>query len=76
MVTKGGRSSVFVELQGRWFTPSLESGVIPGVMRSRVLALSPGIIEREIHRDELAHAQGMVVCNEQRGVMRAGLRMS
>ncbi len=74
MLTEGGRSSVFVKLQGRWYTPSLESGVLPGVMRSRVLALSHGIIEREIHGDELAYAQALAVCNALRGVLRAVLR--
>jgi para-aminobenzoate synthetase/4-amino-4-deoxychorismate lyase len=74
MLTEGGRSSVFVKLNGRWYTPSLESGVLPGVMRARVLALSPGMIEREIHSDELAHAQALAVCNALRGVLRAVLQ--
>ena len=33
-LVEGGRSSVFVRLGGRWWTPPVEDGALPGVMRS------------------------------------------
>ncbi len=71
MVTEGARCTLFVKIDGQWCTPSLESGVLPGILRSRVLRMSPGIISRPIHKDELAHAQDFAVCNALRGVVRA-----
>ena len=72
-ITEGGRSSLLVRLDGVWYTPALQCGALPGVMRSRVLRLCPGVVERPIHRDELARAQDMAVCNALRGVLRARL---
>ena len=37
-VTEGGRSNLFVKLDGQWVTPPLESGVLPGVMRGVLLS--------------------------------------
>ncbi|MET0982921.1 MAG: aminodeoxychorismate synthase component I, partial [Telluria sp.] len=37
-LTEGGRSNVFVRLGGSWFTPPLSCGLLPGVMRSVMLA--------------------------------------
>ena len=36
-LTEGGRSNVFVKLEGRWWTPPIASGVLPGVMRGVLL---------------------------------------
>jgi para-aminobenzoate synthetase / 4-amino-4-deoxychorismate lyase len=73
-LTEGGRSNVFVRLGGRWCTPPLDDGVLPGVMRS-VLLDDPqwGAAERSITRDELLHADAIVVCNALRGVLPARL---
>ncbi len=73
-LTEGGRSNVFVKLGGRWWTPPVSDGVLPGVMRAVVLEdpqWQAG--ERSIHRDELAFAQGLVVCNALRGALTATL---
>jgi para-aminobenzoate synthetase/4-amino-4-deoxychorismate lyase len=72
-ITEGGRSSLFIKLQGCWYTPALPGGVLPGVMRSRVLGLSKAISEHDIRVEELAQAQGLAVCNALRGVVRAEL---
>ena len=71
-LTEGGRCNVFVKLDGKWFTPPLSSGVLPGVMRSVVLsdpAWNAG--ERVLTRDDLRNAQEVMVCNALRGVMAA-----
>jgi para-aminobenzoate synthetase/4-amino-4-deoxychorismate lyase len=71
-LTEGGRSNVFVKLAGRWFTPPLSAGLLPGVMRAALLADPAWAAgERRIMRDDLALADEIVVCNALRGVLRA-----
>jgi para-aminobenzoate synthetase/4-amino-4-deoxychorismate lyase len=74
-LAEGGRSSVFVRIGERWYTPPLSSGVLPGVMRG-VLLDDPawGAIECPISRDALLRADEIVVCNALRGLLRAVLR--
>ena len=71
-LTEGARSNVFVKLGGQWFTPPLSAGVLPGVMRAAVLA-DPAwqARERVLRREELAAAEGWMVCNALRGLLRA-----
>ncbi len=73
-LTEGGRSSVFVKLDGRWYTPPLSSGLLPGVMRAVLLDDAAfGAEERVITRAMLASAQELMVCNALRGVLKATL---
>ena len=73
-LTEGGRSNVFVQLDGRWLTPPLSCGLLPGVQRAAMLA-DPAWNAREsvITRAMLAGAQQIVVCNALRGAMTAQL---
>ncbi len=74
LLTEGGRSNVFVLLHGRWLTPPVSAGALPGVMRSVLLA-DPGWSAREasIRREDLARAERIVVCNALRGALDARL---
>jgi len=75
-LTEGGRSNVFVKLDGRWWTPPLASGVLPGVMRERVLTDPQWAAgERRLTREDLSRAQALMVCNALRGVLAAQLRL-
>jgi para-aminobenzoate synthetase/4-amino-4-deoxychorismate lyase len=71
-LTEGGRSSVFVHMNGKWLTPPLSSGVLPGVMRS-VLLDDPAwnASEAVITRAMLDAAGDIVICNALRGAVRA-----
>ncbi|AXL52769.1 chloride transporter [Paraburkholderia caffeinilytica] len=71
-LTEGGRSNVFVKLAGRWWTPPLESGVLPGIMRG-VLLEDPGLhaAERVLTRVDVQNAEALLVCNALRGAVRA-----
>jgi para-aminobenzoate synthetase/4-amino-4-deoxychorismate lyase len=71
-MTEGGRSNVFVRVGGRWLTPPLASGVLPGVMRA-VLLDDPdwNAGEAVITRAMLEDADDIVVCNALRGAMKA-----
>lgn len=71
-LTEGGRSNVFVKLAGRWYTPPLACGLLPGVMRAVLLA-DPAwnAAERRLTLDDLRAAQEIVICNALRGVLPA-----
>ena len=71
-MTEGGRSNVFLRLDGRWITPPLSSGLLPGVMRA-VLLDDPAwnAVERPLTRDDLRRAEAVCACNALRGAMAA-----
>jgi para-aminobenzoate synthetase/4-amino-4-deoxychorismate lyase len=73
-LTEGGRSNVFIKVDGRWCTPPLSCGVLPGIMRAVILA-DPAwdAVEKVITRDMLAGASEFMVCNALRGPLRATL---
>ncbi|SFY14297.1 para-aminobenzoate synthetase / 4-amino-4-deoxychorismate lyase [Janthinobacterium lividum] len=73
-LTEGGRSNVFVQLDGRWHTPPLSCGLLPGVQRAAMLA-DPAWNAQEtiITRAMLARAEAIVVCNALRGAIPAKL---
>ena len=73
-LTEGARSNVFLLRDGEWCTPPLAAGVLPGIMRSVVLADPQWRAkERRLTLDDLHHAEKIVVCNALRGVMPARL---
>ena len=74
-VTEGGRSNLFVKLDGQWVTPPLSCGVLPGVMRG-VLLDDPafGAVERVVTLDDLARAQALLLTNALRGALDAVLK--
>lgn len=73
-LTEGGRSNVFVRIGGRWFTPPLSSGLLPGVMRACLLT-DPAwnALERPLSLQDLRVADEVCVCNALRGVLSAQL---
>jgi para-aminobenzoate synthetase/4-amino-4-deoxychorismate lyase len=71
-LTEGGRSNVFVRINGHWYTPPLSCGLLPGVLRAVILAAPAWkASERIITREMLASAEDIVVCNSLRGPLRA-----
>ena len=74
-LTEGGRSNVFVQIDGRWVTPPLSCGVLPGIMRA-VLMATPAwqASEAVITRDMVIGADALMVCNALRGPLRAYLK--
>ena len=71
-LTEGGRSSVFVKLDGCWYTPPLSTGLLPGIMRAQLLQ-DPAwnACERRLTIDDLHAAQAVMVCNALRGPLPA-----
>lgn len=74
LITEGGRCNLFVKLDGRWYTPPLSDGVLPGVMRQIVLEDTVmQAQEKSLTFKDLKNAEQVIVCNALRGVMRASL---
>jgi para-aminobenzoate synthetase/4-amino-4-deoxychorismate lyase len=73
-LTEGGRSNVFVRIEGQWCTPPLSCGLLPGVLRAVILSAPAWkATERVITREMLERAEDIVVCNALRGPLRAVL---
>ncbi|MEA3097084.1 aminodeoxychorismate synthase component I [Caballeronia mineralivorans] len=72
-LTEGGRSNVFVRLDGRWSTPPLGAGLLPGVMRG-VLIEELEAEERTLTREDLGRAESLMICNALRGALPARLK--
>lgn len=71
-LTEGARSNVFLKLDGRWQTPPLSAGLLPGIMRALILAdpkWNAG--ERTLTLQDLHRAEEVMVCNALRGFMPA-----
>ncbi len=59
-------ANLVVELDGRWWTPPLDSGCLPGIERGNLLA-DGKITERVITLDDLTRAQGIALVSSLRG---------
>lgn len=58
--------NVALQLDGRWYTPPLSAGLLPGVMRASLLA--DGVLtERPLTLGDLDRAQGLALLNSVRG---------
>lgn len=73
-LAEGGRSNVFALIDGRWWTPPVADGALPGVMRA-VLLDDPQrpTGERSLTLDDLWRAEALLVCNALRGALPARL---
>lgn len=71
-VTEGGRSNVFAQIDGVWCTPALDCGVLPGVMRAQLIK-QLSARECVLKREDMMHAQALLVCNSLRGILSAVL---
>ncbi|RFO98950.1 aminodeoxychorismate synthase component I [Rhodoferax lacus] len=70
-VTEGARSTLFAKLNGHWYTPPLASGVLSGVLRGRLLARCPGIVEKRLSLQDVQNAQELRIGSALRGLQRA-----
>ena len=71
-LTEGARTNLFVERDGRLLTPPLACGVLPGILRTRLV--SEGVAREQILRaGDLASADAVYIGNSARGLMRATL---
>jgi len=71
-LTEFTRGNVALRIDGRWLTPPLASGLLPGIGRARLLR-ERRIEEAVLTRDDLARAQGVAFFNSLRGWLAATL---
>jgi 4-amino-4-deoxychorismate lyase len=72
-VCEGSRSNIYIrDAAGRWLTPPLKTGLLPGVQRQALL--DAGLVhEACIRRHDLTHAPAIRVSNALRGWLDATL---
>lgn len=73
-LTEGTRTNLFIELDGRLFTPVLGSGLLPGTLREELLDLPRAAAsEAVLTPDDLMRADRLYLGNSVRGLIRAEL---
>ncbi len=74
-VTEGCITNIIVYRDGKYFTPPVASGLLPGVMREHLL-INGGVpvVEKVLTRQELHAAAALFVCNSIRGLVRVQMR--
>ena len=77
-LTEGTRTTLFIERDGRLYTPALASGLLPGTLREELLDLPRAAVsEAVLSLTDLALADRVYLGNSVRGLVRAeplGLR--
>lgn len=71
-LTEGIYTNYFFEKDGRWFTAPVSDGLLPGIMRQRLLQRGFGE-ERRIHKSELLDFSRIIAVNSLRGIIRCEL---
>ena len=71
-VTECTRGNIAIKLGGRWVTPPLACGLLPGIGRQVWLA-EGRLVEQVVHTAQLAEAQGVAFINSLRGWLDAEL---
>ncbi|MEC5400163.1 aminodeoxychorismate synthase component I [Uliginosibacterium sp. H1] len=69
---EGARSNVVLELEDGLWTPPLDCGLLPGVMRAELLD-SGRVKEKLLYEQDLRTARRIFVCNALRGLIEVGL---
>jgi para-aminobenzoate synthetase/4-amino-4-deoxychorismate lyase len=73
-LTEGARSNLLVTKDGRWFTPPIECGVLPGTYRAQLLRLKKYNIEEHVLTiEDLTYADEIYLCNAVRGLVKVRL---
>ncbi len=76
-LTEGAISNLFLENEGRWYTPPVACGVLPGVMRRHLLESLGHAEERVLTLENLYAADNIWLCSSVRGLRRvASIRPS
>jgi para-aminobenzoate synthetase/4-amino-4-deoxychorismate lyase len=75
-LTEGAISNVFIEKDGRWMTPPVACGLLPGVYRRHLLKSKTDAEERILHMADLASADAIFICNAVRGCRRVTVTAS
>jgi para-aminobenzoate synthetase/4-amino-4-deoxychorismate lyase len=70
-VTEGCITNIFIYKDGLYYTSPVSCGLLPGIMRGRLLAETAcPILEKPLTRADVEGADAVFVCNSVRGVVR------
>jgi len=72
-LTEGAISNVIIEKAGRWYTPPISCGLLPGIYRRHLLQTRAGIEERIVTPADLRSADAVYLCNALRGLRKVEL---
>lgn len=72
-VTESAIANIFVRIDGRWWTPPVECGLLAGVERARLLRTLPQAAERVLTLEDLRHADEIHLANAVRGLRRCNV---
>jgi para-aminobenzoate synthetase/4-amino-4-deoxychorismate lyase len=75
-VTEGANNNVLIEKDGRWYTPPVSCGVLPGVYRRYLLQTRPEIEEKILTLEDIGRADDVYICNAVRGLRRVGVSLT
>lgn len=67
-LTEGARSNIILQINGKWLTPSLECGLLNGVLRQKLLKQDK-IKEKKLYLDDLKRAEKVFCINSVRGIV-------
>ena len=71
-LTEGTRTNLFIEMDGRLFTPALASGLLPGTLREELLDLPRAAAsEAVLTPQDLLNADRIYLGNSVRGLVRS-----
>ena len=74
-LTEGSISNIFLKKNNIWYTPKLESGLLPGIWRtSQIEKLSA--IEKKLYRNDLLNADEIIIGNSVRGTAKVAKKVS
>ena len=69
-LAEGARTNLFVRIEGRYYTPPLSSGLLPGVYRQLILNQCAAIEEKMLTLEDLRQSERLYVCNAVSGLQR------
>ncbi|BHH84061.1 chorismate-binding protein [Desulforhopalus sp. 52FAK] len=75
-LTEGCISNVIVLKDGCYFTPPVQCGLLPGVMREQLLLQgedSPMVKEKVLLKEDIENCDAVFICNSVRGVVRVNV---
>lgn len=74
-ITEGCITNIIIYSEGKYLTPPVASGLLPGVMREHLLINSEvPLIEKVLSRQDVISAEALWVCNSVRGLVQVKLR--
>lgn len=71
-ITEGARTNIFARIGNTLYTPPLGSGVLPGILRSRLVSDGTAV-ERILFAEDLAAADAVYAGNSARGLIQVRL---